>query len=179
MSEEKILLGFTKKELTGESRRIYLTDFSWDCGWYWGGGYIGNRDLHCHFDGCFLNTPDVRGHPLGNFITPWSEKPKYGGKFIVLCNGCSIWEPLSTFLDKPVFDVSEWWRIKDLFKQFYKLRDAAEVFRHGGHCSSDGRNPEELNSDMENRINSHIETVIIPEIRKICKFKSENPKRNA
>jgi len=29
----------------------YLYDFSWDCGWYWGGGYVGNKNLHHHFNG--------------------------------------------------------------------------------------------------------------------------------
>lgn len=54
---EKILLGkvhndFAKDVIAGEN--IYLTAHSWDCGWYWGFGYIGNRELHTHFDSSFL-----------------------------------------------------------------------------------------------------------------------------
>lgn len=30
---------------------IYLTAPSWDCGWYWGFGYIGNSKRHYHLDG--------------------------------------------------------------------------------------------------------------------------------
>ena len=27
---------------------VYLEDFEWHCGWYWGGGYIGNNNFHAH-----------------------------------------------------------------------------------------------------------------------------------
>lgn len=174
MTQNKVYLGKTKSEF-GRSEPIYLFDFSWDCGWYWGGGYIGNKNMHCHFDGCFLNTPDIRGHSLGSFITPWSEKPKYCDNPVVLTNGCSIWEPLSTFLDNPKFDEKTWWRVKDLFKQFYRLRDAAEVFRHGGNCTPNGRTENEVNVEMAKSINLHIQNVVIPEIRKVCGFTGENP----
>ena len=32
----KQLLGYTKYD----HKPIYLDGFSWDCGWYWGGGHI-------------------------------------------------------------------------------------------------------------------------------------------
>jgi hypothetical protein len=144
---------------------VYLEDFSWDCGWYWGGGYVGNSNLHCHFDGCFLDVPDVRGHPLGNFVTPWTPKREHEGERHVMSNGCGIWENLGFFLDDPQYTPTEWWRIKDLFKQFYALLKAAKVFRYGGHCTSQGRTTGEISPDMEKAINRHIEAVIIPAIR--------------
>lgn len=27
---------------------LYIEKHSWDCGWYWGFGYIGNKDVHTH-----------------------------------------------------------------------------------------------------------------------------------
>ena len=45
----KIFMGITK-----ENERLYLTKHTWDCGWYWGMGYIGNNELHMHFDLVFL-----------------------------------------------------------------------------------------------------------------------------
>ena len=153
--------------IKGTNEDVYLYDFSWNCDWYWGGGYIGNRNFHSHFDSCFLDTPDIRGHCLGAFYTPWATIPEYHkSSAVILRNGCAVWEPLSTFLDYPQYDEKEWWRIKDLFKQFYSLRDAAETFRHGGHCTSAGRTKEEINLQMAEAINSHIENVIIPLIRK-------------
>ena len=38
---------------TVEGERIYLTPPSWDCGWYWGWGYIGNKDCHYHLSSLF------------------------------------------------------------------------------------------------------------------------------
>lgn len=162
----KVLLGYTKKQYSGTREPVYLEGFSWDCGWYWGGGYIGNRNFHAHFDGAFLNTPDIRGHVLGNFITPWSNKPQ--SDYVVLSNGAAVWENINVFLDNVPKHISyNWWRIKDLYKQFYSLKSAAETFRHGGHCTSAGRNEEEINKEMEDKINAHIGNVIIPEICKV------------
>ena len=31
--------------------KIYLSAPSWDCGWYWGFGYLGNKNCHYHVDG--------------------------------------------------------------------------------------------------------------------------------
>ena len=40
------------QDLGGEA--IYLYKHSFDCGWYWGMGYIGNKDLHTNFKSTFL-----------------------------------------------------------------------------------------------------------------------------
>ena len=165
-STKKWLLG----RLKGKNQSIiYLEDFSWDCDWYWGGGYIGNRSMHTHFDGCFLNSPDSRGHCLGNFFDRWTKLPEYlKGKDVKrIKNSVSVWEDLEFFLDDAQYDSHEWWRIKDLFKQFYSLRESAEVFHNGGHCSSVGRNEKEINYTMRDKINQHIYEVIIPELHKV------------
>jgi hypothetical protein len=52
---KQIYLGTVKegfKDLGGE--KLYLYKHSWDCEWYWGMGYIGNKNLHTHFDITFL-----------------------------------------------------------------------------------------------------------------------------
>lgn len=163
---KKWLLGYTKKEQYGSREPVYINDFSWDCNWYWGDGYIENKNFHAHFDEAFLDVPDSRGHILGSFYDPWTE-PKYNKENTkVISNGASVWENLGFFLDNPEYTENEWWRIKDLFKQFYTLRDAAEVFQYGGHCTSQGRNEKELNKTMADQINEHIKSVIIPEIQK-------------
>jgi hypothetical protein len=48
-SFNKIYIGKHK-----EHGALYLEKHNWDCGWYWGFGYIGNKNLHTHFDGVFL-----------------------------------------------------------------------------------------------------------------------------
>lgn len=42
---DRILLGTTI-----DNEVIYLSKHSWDCGWHWGFGYLGNKNLHYHFD---------------------------------------------------------------------------------------------------------------------------------
>ena len=42
----KIFLG----SLREDNEPIYITKHSWDCGWYWGLGYVGNKNQHFHFD---------------------------------------------------------------------------------------------------------------------------------
>jgi hypothetical protein len=42
--KDRIYLG---KDLHNES--IYLYKHNWDCGWYWGMGYLGNNNNHYHF----------------------------------------------------------------------------------------------------------------------------------
>ena len=51
---DKIYLGNTT-----EYGRLYLSKHSWDCGWYWGFGYIGNSRLHMHIDSLINGEYDV------------------------------------------------------------------------------------------------------------------------
>ena len=44
----KIYLG------TIRGTKLFIEKHKWDCSWYWAFGYIGNRDLHTHFDNVFL-----------------------------------------------------------------------------------------------------------------------------
>jgi len=134
--KEYFLLGIRKED----NKKVWLENFSWDCGWYWGGGYIEvfNRNYtdiqeHTHFDSLFL------GDPANDF---WN------------------YFKATTLTDKEI------WRLLDLMRQFYILRDCAEVFQYGGHLSSE-RTKEEINKRLAKRINKHIETVIIPLVRKL------------
>ena len=179
--EFSVYLGHMKDNV---GKRVYLTGFSWDCDWYWGGGYIASphpirQSLHTHFNNCFLDTIDSRGHSLGNFYDPWTKLPDYLKEEDVtrIRNGCSVWEDIETFLDNvPIHISKNWWRIKDLYKQFYILKEAAAVFQHGGHCTSKDRNPKELNKKMADKINEHIEFIIIPEIIKVLQVRINNIK---
>jgi len=57
---DRIYLGIYKGE------KVYLSKHSWDCGWYWGFGYVGNRDWHFHFT-TFLEDSSCAGRA---FIDP-------------------------------------------------------------------------------------------------------------
>ena len=49
----KTLINYSKKTFIGtvDGEKIYLSAPSWDCGWYWGFGYLGNNNCHYHVDG--------------------------------------------------------------------------------------------------------------------------------
>ena len=49
----KALREYAKKIYLGtvNGEKIYLSAPSWDCGWYWGFGYLGNNNCHYHVDG--------------------------------------------------------------------------------------------------------------------------------
>lgn len=57
-TNERIYLGKLKNDAGtfGAGEPIYLSKHSWDCGWYWGFGYLGNRNLHFHFDSLLDNS---------------------------------------------------------------------------------------------------------------------------
>ena len=103
MKTTKILLGRINNE------NIYLSKHTWDCGWYWGFGYVGNSNCHFHIDS-LINERDYGG----NFPSPDVNK----------------------VFENPEFTQNQWWVIRDLFVQAYALKQAAEVFRHGGYQTS-------------------------------------------
>jgi len=139
MSRKKWYVG------TSDSGRESLEDFSWDCDWYWGGGYLGNRNLHHHVDGV----------TNGENINLFDAMKKYFHKDLAL-------------------NEDQLWRFCDLFTQFYAYKRAAECFKLGGHYTSKGRNPAEIVPEMNVTINKHLETVIIPEIRKLMDEVQQN-----
>ena len=55
----------------------------------------------------------------------------------------------------------QWWLIRDLFKQAYALKAAAEVYQYGGHQTTrPGMTDCIKNLEMAARINKDLETVL-------------------
>lgn len=129
-----IKLGNSKEH----GNNISLSDFSWDCNWYWAGGYLGNRQCHFHLESYFKK--DINAYD--------AIKKDFG-------------ESLNMTDD-------QLWRFLDLFKQFYSHTKSAECFQYGGHFTSKNRKEDEINKELAKTINDHIENVIIREIRALC-----------
>lgn len=94
----------------------YLESPSWDCGWYWGFGYI---------EGFTNNRVTDRSHEshqhATSFVSEWFTEH----------NGSTPRLTERTFTDK------EGWQLSELFKRFYILKESAELFGRGGaHVSS-------------------------------------------
>lgn len=111
--KSKVRLGKTENGVT------YLSAPSWDCNWYWGFGYLGNRNCHYHVDG--LNKEK-------NLHDAFKEH--FGESFIV----------------KEDADI---WELAELFKSFYTLKATAEFYHIGGAhyttnpCKELLKNPEQ------------------------------------
>ena len=119
---DKIYLGNTT-----EYGRLYLSKHSWDCGWYWGFGYIGNSRLQMHIDSLINGEYDV------NKIFDGSTR----------------------------ITQDQWWIIRDLFRQAYALKAAAEVYQYGGHQTTrPGMTDRIKNLEMAARINKDLEIVL-------------------
>lgn len=58
LQKENIYLGIGKLGFL-QNERIYLQKHSWDCDWYWSFGYIGNKNLHTHFENEFLKEASI------------------------------------------------------------------------------------------------------------------------
>lgn len=130
--------------------KIYLSAPSWDCGWYWGFGYLGNRNCHYHVDG--LNAKEN--------INLFDAFKKHFGNSLVVRD-------------------SQLWTLCELFETFYTLRQSAEVLGRGGsHYTKNPCSEVIKNTDEVARINSVVLPAIFEEIYKILIPAQENEKIN-
>lgn len=109
-----------------QGNKYWLESPTWDCGWYWGFGYVktyqDNRqpskardiDSHQHISG-FLGAQEEYNFDKGCF-----------------CKGEYIHNLIDnkTFVST-TFDEKESWELSELFTQFYFLKKAAENFGRG------------------------------------------------
>ena len=127
-----------------DGQKVWLREFKWDCGWYWGGGYIeiftkNGKDIqeHLHFDDLFLK----------------------GTKSI---------DAINDYFKETVLSESEWWQLLDLFNQFYSIKKCAEVLQYGGGYSIIPEQQKEKN--IAKKLNKYLECETIPLIvRKVAK----------
>lgn len=138
------LLGIDKA-----GRNHYLQAGSWDCGWYWGFGYVesftNNRNpekskdinSHLHFNELFLNG--------ANSINKWCE-----------------------FFKDGVLNMQELWALLELMKSFYTAQQWSEACHWGGVNYSNNPCQELLKSNEEyNRINKVIIPTLMDEVYKL------------
>ena len=123
--------------------RYWLEEAKWDCGWYWGGGYVEtytnnrfpskSRDIasHQHFDCLFFN------------------KSK------------NAYDAFNDLFVKHPFTDKEIWQICELMKSFYIARNYSDMLHNGGaHYTTSPAKETIKNEEEYNRINKKV----IPEI---------------
>lgn len=128
-----------------DGKNIYLLAPSWDCGWYWGFGYLetytrrqGQLDIemHTHFSTLGENQ---------NYFDGFKEY----------------------FKETPLND-SEIWKLCDYMKSFYTLSDTAEFFRHGYSWYTETAKIDDLQRiDLENEINQKMLPQLFERIDKL------------
>jgi len=131
MSEPSIYLG--RHKTWGPT---YLRKHKWDCGWYWGMGYVGNRNCHWHIDS-IIHHPD-------------RESTRYSDK----------WTDLSHHFESTWLNQDQWWILRDLFISAYALKKTAEVYRYGGHQTGKADQYRVTNEAMAKQLNADLETIL-------------------
>lgn len=122
----------------------WLESANWDCGWYWGGGYVetytdnihpnlsADVSSHQHFDSMFFNQQNKNG------VDAFKE-----------------------FFSKTPFTDEEIWKILELMRSFYIARAYSDMLHRGGAHYTENPAKETIKNDREyERINK----VVIPKI---------------
>lgn len=125
----------------------FLKGATWDCDWYWGGGYVvtytnnnnpvTSRDIksHQHFDSLFFNGRENGFDTFKKFL------------------------PMNPFTD------SEIWKICELMKSFYIARQYSDMLHTGGaHYTSNPAAEIIKSSDEYKRINEKVIPAIMKEL---------------
>lgn len=93
--------------------RYFLEAASWDCGWYWGFGYIESYTNNKRPD----LARDIESHEHADkFMSEWFTE----------------WNGSKPRLSRTTFTEKEGWELSELLKQYYILRESAELFHNGG-----------------------------------------------
>jgi hypothetical protein len=146
--EKRIINKFGKHYLLGinkDGEYVWLEKESWDCGWYWGFGYLHtftnnrqperSRDLssHFHFDSTFLNGPDCCHDMFKNYFT------------------------------ETVLTDAEIWELCDYMQTFYTLKSVAELFKCGYSRQTERAKIEKVQSETHYDL---VNKVWLPEVFK-------------
>lgn len=121
-----------------DGEKIYLSAPSWDCGWYWGWGYLGNNKCHYHLDGLSKekNLFDALQEHFGNSLTIKGE--------------------------------NNLWTFCELVSTFYALKETAEVLGRGGSHYTENPVCDVIKNEAEvSRINDKVIPAIFDSVYKI------------
>lgn len=122
-----------------DERAVWLEQSTWDCGWYWGCGYIEEYTRHM----APSNSKDISMHT--HIDTVFKEVPFYD---VEKCE-----EKLN--FTTPHLNQSERYKLADLFKSMYTLREAAAVIGRGSSHISEIKSFDK-NVDMAKSINKNL-----------------------
>lgn len=148
---ERVFFGKRKDD----KAMIYLSKPSWDCGWYWGFGYLGNHNEHYH-----LNAYQQKNHYLKladgshKLITEARNMSMYDALLADYDLNVSLLKDdlnVSLLKEKNAFGLyPKLYVFCELALTAYALKEAAEVLGWGGSnmttnpCAELIKNPQEV-----------------------------------
>ncbi|MBS1641026.1 MAG: hypothetical protein JSR11_00990 [Bacteroidetes bacterium] len=146
------LLGVDEK-----GTNYWLEAPKWDCGWYWGFGYVETYTNNINPS----IAKDIKSHAHISGIL--GEQEEYNYEKGCFCKG----EYVHNLIDSKkfistTFDENESWELTELFNQFYFLKTAAENFGRGKCHTANTIAPKWEKKELANEINK----VHIPAITK-------------
>lgn len=117
--------------------KYWLESPSWDCGWYWGFGYIQTYVRNQMPD----RAKDIDSHEHAeNFLSEWFTE----------------WNNSTPRLSMQTFSSQEGWELSELFAQFYFLKSAAENFGRGKCYVANTSAPNWEKKDLVKEINEKL-----------------------
>lgn len=111
----KLLRSYPEKVFFGKnvfSENINLYCPSWDCGWYWGFGYLGNSNTHYHLNGLGSDTGEAINRNIYDQLL--SHFDDEAGIVAYMKTNDTLW----------VFC--------EIVETIYALKNAAEILERGG-----------------------------------------------
>lgn len=148
---KKIINKFGEHYLLGVNKygeHVYLEKESWDCGWYWGFGY-----LHTYTnDRCPMQSRDIATHT--HFDSMFLNKDK------------SPYDLIDDYFESMTISKTDLYEFVDLMMTTYALKQTAGLFRHGYSWQTEKAKIEDLkDEDIENKINKELLPQVFGKIR--------------
>jgi hypothetical protein len=140
-----------------DGKFVWLEAPVWDCGWYWGFGYMetytNNRSPE--------NSRDIQSHSHWSGFVGKVEHYDFDKKSFVLGEYRHHINE-SDLMAETVLTEKESWLLSDLMQSFYSLKEAAEVLGRGdSHLTTDSRATVK-DTEMGEKINK----IILPKLFK-------------
>lgn len=158
MSEKKFFFGIRKQD----KAHIYLTAPTWDCGWYWSFGYLGNSREHYHLSSYQIKTRLLYKKD-GSCVVVTEQRN--------ICMRDALLEDydLNPKLLKGSSEFSNnLWTFCELALTAYALKETAEILKRGGSHMAENPCADLIkNFDEFKRINEIVLPAIFAEIEKI------------
>ena len=114
--EKKVINKFGVHYLLGKNKSgqyVWLEKESWDCGWYWGFGYLHTFTNNLHP----MASRDISMHT--HFNSEFMRGPEYTKKMF------------EEYFEETVLTEDEMWILCDYMMTFYTLQKTAELFHRG------------------------------------------------